>query len=159
MRFAAAKRYVLIRSYGYVVPWGLMALKPRKFRKPNRAPTSAQRLALPGLPCKQGSLTPIPAQMYALAILRYRYPLDHVLPHLEAHRAYLRGLKESGVLLASGPFDPRVGGAMLLRLSDDNPHAALDAVRDGDPFTTLALVNYELLPWNVVIGQEDLDRL
>ncbi len=97
--------------------------------------------------------------MYALAILRYRYPLDHILPHLEAHRAYLRGLKDSGVLLASGPFDPRVGGAMLLRLSDNNPHAALDAVRDGDPFTTLQLVNYELLPWNVVIGQEDLDKL
>ncbi len=97
--------------------------------------------------------------MYALAILRYRYPLEQITPHLEAHRAYLRGLKESGTLLASGPFDPRTGGAILLRLPDEQPHAALSAVRDGDPFTKLELVNYELLPWNPVIGQEDLDKL
>ncbi len=97
--------------------------------------------------------------MYALAILRYRYPLEQITPHLEAHRAYLRGLKESGVLLASGPFDPRVGGALLLRIPDDHPNDALDRVRDGDPFTKHALVNYELLPWHPVIGQDDLDRL
>lgn len=97
--------------------------------------------------------------MYALAILRYRYPLEQIAPHLEAHRAYLRGLKASGELLASGPFDPRIGGAMLLRIPDDQPHAALDRIRDADPFTKLALVNYELLPWNPVIGQDDLDRL
>lgn len=97
--------------------------------------------------------------MYALAILRYRYPLEQILPHLEAHRAYLRGLKASGELLASGPFDPRIGGAMLLRIPDDSPHDALDRIRDGDPFTELGLVNYELLPWHPVIGQDDLDRL
>jgi uncharacterized protein YciI len=97
--------------------------------------------------------------MYALAILRYRYPLETVAPHVEAHRAYLRGLKAEGILLASGPFDPRTGGALLLRVPDDNPHAALDRVRDGDPFTQQGLAQYELLPWLPVIGQDDLDRL
>jgi uncharacterized protein YciI len=97
--------------------------------------------------------------MYALAILRYRRPLEQIAPHTEAHRAYLRGLKEAGELLASGPFDPRTGGALLLRVPDDDPHAALDRIRDGDPFTKLALVNYELLPWQPVIGQDALDRL
>lgn len=97
--------------------------------------------------------------MYALAILRYRYPLETLAPHLEAHRAYLRGLKSDGVLLASGPFDPRTGGGLLLRVPDDEPHAALDRVRDGDPYYQLGLVQYELLPWLPVIGQDDLDRL
>jgi uncharacterized protein YciI len=97
--------------------------------------------------------------MYALAILRYRYPLDAIAPHVEAHRAYLRGLKSEGILLASGPFDPRTGGALLLRVPDDEPQAALDRVRDGDPFTQRGLAQYELLPWLPVIGQDDLDRL
>ena len=48
--------------------------------------------------------------MYALAIIRYRKPLEEVLVHQDAHRAYLRGLKEKGVLIASGPMSPRFGG-------------------------------------------------
>ncbi len=97
--------------------------------------------------------------MYAIALLRYRHPIDVIAPHVEAHRAYLRGLKASGVLLASGPFDPRVGGALLLRVPDEQVHETLDRIRDDDPFTKHALVQYELLPWQPVIGQDDLDRL
>ncbi len=54
--------------------------------------------------------------MYALAIIRYRKPLEEVLVHQDAHRAYLRGLKEKGVLIASGPMNPRFGGLALLRV-------------------------------------------
>lgn len=97
--------------------------------------------------------------MYALAILRYRRPFDEIAPHVEAHRAYLRQLKADGVLLASGPFEPRSGGGLLLRVPDDDVHGALDRVRDGDPFTQLGLAQYELLPWAPVIGRDELDRL
>ncbi len=34
--------------------------------------------------------------MYAVGIIRYRRPLEEVLVHQDAHRAYLRGLKEKG---------------------------------------------------------------
>ena len=34
--------------------------------------------------------------MYAIAIIRYRRPLEEVLPHTEAHRAYLGELKKQG---------------------------------------------------------------
>jgi uncharacterized protein YciI len=94
--------------------------------------------------------------MYALAILRYRKPLDEVLKVADAHLAYLRGLKAKGLLLASGPMDPRNGGALLLRVPDV---AALDAIRDADPYTTTGSAQYELLPWKPSIGVEDLDRL
>ncbi len=97
--------------------------------------------------------------MYAIAIVRYRKPLEEILKVLEAHRAYLRGLKEKKVLLASGPLDPRNGGALLLRVEDENALKALDQVRDGDPFIREGVAQYELLPWIPGIGVEDLDRL
>jgi uncharacterized protein YciI len=97
--------------------------------------------------------------MYALAIIRYRRPLDEVIAATDEHRAYLRELKAQGILLASGPFDPRTGGALLLRVPDDDVHGALDRVRDGDPFTRKGIAQYELLPWAPTMGVEGLDAL
>jgi uncharacterized protein YciI len=97
--------------------------------------------------------------MYAIAILRYRQPVEEVLKVQEMHRAYLRQLKADGVLLAAGPQEPRFGGTFLLRVPDDNTQAALDAVRDNDPYYQAGVAQYELIRWNVVIGKEDLDRL
>lgn len=97
--------------------------------------------------------------MYALAVIRYRAPLEVIEAATEAHRAYLRELKAAGTLVVSGPVVPRTGGVLLLRVPDDNAAAALDAVRDGDPFWQQGLANYELLPWNPVIGREGLDGL
>ena len=97
--------------------------------------------------------------MYAIAIIRYRRPLEEVLKVVDAHRAYLAELKRQGVLLASGPFEPRIGGGLLLRVPDQGADAALDAIRDGDPFTRAGLAQYELMPWAPVIGKEGLDRL
>jgi uncharacterized protein YciI len=97
--------------------------------------------------------------MYALAILRYRKPLEEVLKHLDAHRAYLAALKAQGTLLASGPLDPRSGGALLLRIPDGEADAALDRVRDQDPFHQAGVAQYELMPWVPVIGKDSLDKL
>ena len=97
--------------------------------------------------------------MYALALIRYRRPLDQVLTVIDEHRAYLGELKAKGILIASGPFDPRSGGALLLRVLDEDVHATLDKVRDEDPFTKKGMVQYELLPWAPTIGKDALDRL
>ena len=97
--------------------------------------------------------------MYAIALIRYRKPFDEIAPFVEEHRTYLRALKADGRLLVSGPIDPRVGGVLLLRVPDEEGSAALDRIRDGDPFTTRALAQYELMPWLPVIGKEELDRL
>ncbi|MEP6764941.1 MAG: YciI family protein [Gemmatimonadaceae bacterium] len=98
--------------------------------------------------------------MYAIAMIRYRRAFDQIEPHVDEHRAYLRALKADGTLLASGPVDPRSGGILLLRVPDGGDViAALDKIRDNDPFTHRALAQYELIPWNVVIGKEDLDKL
>jgi uncharacterized protein YciI len=95
--------------------------------------------------------------MYAIAVIRYRKPVEEVLKYVDEHRAYLRELKARGVLVASGPLEPRFGGALLLRVADAD--AALLAVRDGDPFVRHGVAQYELLPWLPNIGLEDLDRI
>jgi uncharacterized protein YciI len=97
--------------------------------------------------------------MYAIVIVRYRQPVDEVIKVQEPHRAYLRRLKAEGTLIAAGPMDPRFGGMFLVRVPDHNPRGALDEIRDNDPFYTAGVAQYELIPWNVVIGKEDLDRL
>ena len=97
--------------------------------------------------------------MYAIALLRYRRPLDEVLAVLDEHRAYLRDLQGRGILLASGPLDPRAGGILLLRVPDDAVHATLDRIRDDDPYTRTGMAQYELIPWAPAIGKDALDRL
>jgi uncharacterized protein YciI len=96
--------------------------------------------------------------MYAVAVIRYRAPVEQVIVYQDPHRAYLRDLKAKGVLIASGPCNPRFGGILLLRVGDDD-FKALDAIRDSDPFVQNGVAQYELLGWNPVIGKEDLDRL
>ena len=97
--------------------------------------------------------------MYALAIVRYRKPLEEIDKVLADHRAYLKGLKEQGLLLASGPNQVRNCGALLLRVPDETADQALDAIRDGDPFVKAGVAQYELIAWNPVLGLEGLDRL
>jgi uncharacterized protein YciI len=93
--------------------------------------------------------------MYALAIIRYRRPIEEVMAVTDAHRAYLHTLHEQGVVLMAGPLDPRYGGALLVRVSDV---AALNKVRDEDPYVLKGVAQYELLPWGVVTGKDVLDR-
>jgi uncharacterized protein YciI len=97
--------------------------------------------------------------MYAIALIRYRRPLEEVLAVLDRHRAYLQGLKQAGTLIASGPMEPRSGGALLLRVPDADALRALDAVRDGDPYVATGVAQYELIPWAVNTGREDLDKI
>jgi len=97
--------------------------------------------------------------MYALAIVRYRRPLEEAEGFREAHRNYLLNLKKQGLLIASGPFDPHFGGALLSRVPDEDTRETLDRIRDEDPFTKQKLAQYELLVWNVKTGMEDLDKI
>ena len=97
--------------------------------------------------------------MYALVLVRYRRPLAEVEAVTEAHRAYLKSLQEQGIVVASGPLDPRFGGMWLVRVQDENPLADLDKLRDGDPFHQAGLANYELLPWKVMQGKDGFDKM
>ena len=97
--------------------------------------------------------------MYALAIIRYRVPIEEVVKVTDEHRAYLRELKQKGTLIAAGPFDPRMGGALLLRINEADVNAALNRIRDEDPFVIKGIAQYELLSWKPAIGLEDLEKI
>jgi len=56
-------------------------------------------------------------------------------------------------------LDPMSGGVLLVKVPDNNVQAALTEIRDGDPFFIKHIASYELIPWNVVIGREGLDKL
>ena len=68
--------------------------------------------------------------MYAVALVRYRRPLD-----------------------------PRNGGALLRRVPDGSVHETLEKIRADDPFTHAGVAQYEIWPWLPNIGKESLDRL
>ncbi|MDA8227464.1 MAG: YciI family protein [Desulfitobacterium hafniense] len=94
--------------------------------------------------------------MYAIAIIRYRRSLEGAEDARDEHRKYLLDLKKKGLLIASGPFEPHFGGALLLRIPDLE---TLDRIRDEDPFTKLKVAQYELQIWNVKTGKDDLDGI
>jgi uncharacterized protein YciI len=94
--------------------------------------------------------------MLAIAILTYVVPLDQVLAHVEEHRAYLGTLQAQGKLLASGPFEPRTGGALLLRANDE---AELTALVAADPFFVKKIATYETRIWAPTIGAEALSKM
>jgi uncharacterized protein YciI len=96
--------------------------------------------------------------VYVIAIVRYRKPLEEVLEHQDAHRAFAKSLRDRGLVVASGPLVPRFGGAFLLRLPDGTTDAELDAIRDQDPYVKGGVAQWELLPWDPVNGRENLDR-
>ncbi len=97
--------------------------------------------------------------MYALALIRYRRPIEDVLKHNPAHREYLQELKRQGLLVCSGPLEPRFGGAALLRVPDDQAPEILDRIRDNDPYVKHRVAQYEIQVWNVATGRDELDRI
>ena len=74
--------------------------------------------------------------------------VDAVRP---AHRAFLRGLHEAGVLRASGPWTEGPAGALLLLDATDGDSAL--AALEADPFWTAGLIAERTARgWNPVIG-------
>jgi uncharacterized protein YciI len=68
------------------------------------------------------------------------------------HREYLRGLVESGQLLASGPLVGLERDQALLIFRADSP-AAVEELLSGDPFQRDKLVErHEIVQWNALLG-------
>lgn len=94
--------------------------------------------------------------LYAFVALKYAVPLDRILQTLERHRAYLRELLAQGKLVCSGPFVPRTGGGLLLRVEDD---AEVARILEKDPFQIEKLVETSVTMWDPNVGREGLDAL
>ena len=94
--------------------------------------------------------------LYAFVALKYKYPLERMLQTVDRHRAYLRELHAQGKMVCSGPFEPRTGGALLLRVENAAEIAPLLA---KDPYHVEGLVEDTIYLWAPNIGVEGLDSL
>jgi len=94
--------------------------------------------------------------VYAFVALKYLAPLDRMLQTLDRHRAWLRELHAQGKMVCSGPFVPREGGAMLLRV--EHP-SEVEPLLAKDQFRQENLVSNTIYVWDVNIGRDGLDTL
>lgn len=89
----------------------------------------------------------------------YRYVDDAETldQHRPAHRSFLRGQHEAGLLLLSGPLADGDPGALLIVRADDIEGAK--AVLADDPFRREGLIaETTVRTWNVVIGEFAIPR-
>ncbi len=76
-----------------------------------------------------------------IVTLTYLVPVDQVDQHLEDHRAWLNELFEAGVLITSGPLEPRTGGVLLLV---DLSTEQVEAYLSRDPFGLAGVARYDV---------------
>jgi uncharacterized protein YciI len=77
-----------------------------------------------------------------IALTTYVTPLAPDDAELAAHWAYLAECYSRGLLVASGPQDPRIGGALILAGTDLGRAREL---MDGDPLVSGGRVTYRLV--------------
>ena len=96
--------------------------------------------------------------MYAIALVRYRRPIEEVILNQEAHRAYLRQLKADGTLLAAGP-----NRHPPLRRDVPAPRPRRHAARRPRQhprqrsLLSAGVAQDRAAAWKAVIGKEDLE--
>ncbi|QUW95101.1 YciI family protein [Streptomyces sp. V17-9] len=73
--------------------------------------------------------------------LSHTAPREAVDAVLEEHVAWLDGLYEQGVFLASGPKEPRDGGVVLAVAED---RARIEEIIAGDPFVGAGVCAYRV---------------
>lgn len=79
--------------------------------------------------------------------ITYMASLDLIDEHLQAHRDFLETQYQKGVLLASGPKNPRTGGIIIALHAHRNE---LDEMLQQDPFFKAGLAHYEITEFSPV---------
>jgi uncharacterized protein YciI len=80
----------------------------------------------------------------------YQVPMEEVSKVLPDHRAFLRGGYERGLLLCSGPQNPRTGGIAIARAE------SLDAIQDffmQDPYFLQGIATHQFTEFDPVLYQ------
>lgn len=73
--------------------------------------------------------------------LTYKKSLQEVDKHLEQHKDFLQKCYENGVLLASGPKNPRNGGVLIASASKED----IEKLIQDDPFYQEKIAEYRLI--------------
>lgn len=80
-----------------------------------------------------------------IANLHYTVPLETIDAYVVEHRALLHNLCAKGVVICSGPKNPRTGGIIMLNVETvDEARQILSA----DPFMRENLATYDFIAFN-----------
>jgi uncharacterized protein YciI len=82
-----------------------------------------------------------------LVDIHYLIPVDQLADVLPAHRAFLQTGYDMGILLMSGPKEPRTGGFVVAR---SESQAALEAFFDNDPYEINKVASHTFVEFNPV---------
>ncbi|MHC1785194.1 MAG: YciI family protein [Anaerolineaceae bacterium] len=77
----------------------------------------------------------------------YRITIEEIGDRLDLHRAYLQTGYDRGLLLMSGPKNPRIGGLVIARAESLEEITAFFA---QDPYVLLGLADYRFVEFNPV---------
>ena len=85
--------------------------------------------------------------------VEYVYAADSTEARNEArpaHREWLAGLAQDGVLLASGPYGDGAGALLIFKTADE---AALNSILKQDPFAAAGVIaGIRITEWSPVTG-------
>ncbi|HEY1015327.1 MAG TPA: YciI family protein [Herpetosiphonaceae bacterium] len=82
-----------------------------------------------------------------LVEITYLVPLERIDELLPGHRAFLQEGYDRGLLLLSGPQNPRVGGIVVARAES---FAELDSFFAGDPYRREGVAEYRFVEFSPV---------
>ncbi len=88
--------------------------------------------------------------------LTYKAPISEVDKYLQAHREFLDYHYKQGLLLASGPMKPRIGG-ILIAITQDG--AYLESILQQDPYHLADITDYELIEFTPVKHRDEIKQL
>ncbi len=72
----------------------------------------------------------------------YTKPLDEVLSLTDQHRAYLQTGYQRGLLLISGPQEPRIGGILVMKADS---RETIQQFCNSDPYALGGVAEYRII--------------
>lgn len=88
--------------------------------------------------------------------VEYIASLEEIEKHLQAHRDFLELHYQKGLLLASGPQNPRTGG-IIIALGQDR--SVIEIMIKEDPFAKAHVARYTITEFSPVKYQQEIKDL
>jgi uncharacterized protein YciI len=90
-----------------------------------------------------------------LVNIDYLLPFEQIADILPDHRAFLQTGYNKGILLMSGPKEPRTGGFVIAR---SDSQEALEVFFENDPYKTKKVATHNFIEFNPVKFQPLLEE-
>lgn len=85
--------------------------------------------------------------------LTYKKPLSEVNKYLDQHRSFLQIHYDQGLLVASGPKDPRDGGIIIANTTEKTMN---ELIKD-DPFYINGIADYKIIKFEPVKYSDEFE--